>query len=326
MKYLVSVIFLIFFSVSYSASLDSPDFSNVKKNELSWNDWINKMKSQLEKENFKKSTIDILDDLTFNPRVIELDRKQPEFKLTFDEYLSKVIGEKKKKKINIEFNKNKELLKKIENKFNVNSKILVALWGIETSFGRYTGKFDILRSLASLSYDGRRTNFFQKELKNSLRIIDNGHFLKKDFFGSWAGAFGQTQFMPSTFIKYAVDFDGDNRKNLFKKPDSLASGANYLNKSGWKSGITWGEKFDVKITKKMKSLSDKKQFKKINFWNNLGFPIKKNYEDNQLLRLVIPDSNFNECYLVSQNFDVILNWNRSNYFALTVFLFADEIN
>jgi membrane-bound lytic murein transglycosylase B len=326
MKYFVSVIFVIFFSVSNSASLDSPDFSNVKKNELSWNDWINKMKSQLEKENFKKSTIDILDDLTFNPRVIELDRKQPEFKLTFDEYLSKVIGEKKKKKINIEFNKNKELLKKIENKFNVNSKILVALWGIETSFGRYTGKFDILRSLASLSYDGRRTNFFQKELKNSLRIIDNGHFLKKDFFGSWAGAFGQTQFMPSTFIKYAVDFDGDNRKNLFKKPDALASGANYLNKSGWKSGITWGEKFDVKITKKMKSLSDKKQFKKINFWNNLGFPIKKNYEDNQLLRLVIPDSNFNECYLVSQNFDVILNWNRSNYFALTVFLFADEIN
>ena len=103
-----------------------------------------------------------MDNLTFNPRVIELDRKQPEFKLTFDEYLTKVIGEKKKKEIKIEFNKNKELLKKIENRYNVDSKILVALWGIETSFGRYTGKFDILRSLASLSYDGRRTKFFKK--------------------------------------------------------------------------------------------------------------------------------------------------------------------
>ena len=265
MKYIISIIFVIFYTASNSASLDSPDFSNIKKNDLSWNDWVNKMKIQLKKENFKKSTIDIFDTLTFNPRVIELDRKQPEFKLTFDEYLSKVIGEKKKREIQIEFNKNKELLKKIENKFNVDSKILVALWGIETSFGKYTGKFDILRSLASLSYDGRRTTFFQKELKNSLKIIDNGHFPKKDFYGSWAGAFGQTQFMPSTFMKYAVDFDGDNRKNLFKKSDALASGANYLDKTGWKNGTTWGERFNIEITKEMKSLSKKKNLKKLIF-------------------------------------------------------------
>ena len=325
MKYIISIDFLIFFTTSNSASLDSPDFSNIKKNDLSWDDWISKMKIQLKKENFKKSTIDIFDTLTFNPRVIELDRKQPEFKLTFDEYLSKVIGQKKKKEIKIEFNKNRELLKKIENKFNVNSKILVALWGIETSFGKYTGKFDILRSLASLSYDGRRTNFFQKELKNSHKIIDNGHFSKTDFYGSWAGAFGQTQFMPSTFIKYAVDFDGDDRKNLFKKSDALASGANYLNMTGWKNGNTWGERFNIEITKEMKTLSEKKKYKKFDFWEKKGFSFKKKYNEDQLLRLVIPDSNFNECYLVSKNFDVILGWNRSNYFALTVFLFADEI-
>ena len=263
MKYIISIIFVIFYTESNSASLDSPDFSNIKKNDLSWNDWVNKMKIQLKKENFKKSTIDIFDTLTFNPRVIELDRKQPEFKLTFDEYLSKVIGEKKKREIQIEFKNNKELLRKIENKFNVDSKILAALWGIETSFGKYTGKFDILRSLASLSYDGRRTTFFQKELTNSLKIIDKGHFPKKDFYGSWAGAFGQTQFMPSTFMKYAVDFDGDSRKNLFKKSDALASGANYLDKTGWKNGTTWGEKFNIEITKEMKSLSKKKNLKKL---------------------------------------------------------------
>ena len=131
--------------------------------------------------------------------------------------------------------------------------------------------------------------------------------------------------MPSTFIKYAVDFDGDDRKNLFKKSDALASGANYLNKTGWKNGNTWGERFNIEITKEMKTLSEKKKYKKFDFWEKKGFSFKKKYNEDQLLRLVIPDSNFNECYLVSKNFDVILGWNRSNYFALTVFLFADEI-
>ncbi len=323
----ILIIFFIFscFTLCESKSLDSPDFSKVEENQLSWNEWISKIQNDLKKDKFKESTLNILKDLKFNPRVIELDRKQPEFKLTFDEYIEKVIGERKKKNIKKKYKENQELLNKIANQYKVDPKIILALWGIETSFGKYTGNFDILRSLASLSYDGRRTNFFLKELKKSLLIIDQGHFKKSEFVGSWAGAFGQTQFMPSTFIKYAVDFDGDKKKNLFNKKDALASGANYLNKTGWNNNIEWGERVNVEITNEMKSLSKKKVYKNLSFWKELGIFTKKKYQTNQHLRLVVPDSNFNECYLVSKNFDVILGWNRSNYFALTVFLFSDEV-
>ena len=266
-----------------------------------------------------------MDSLKFNSRVIELDRKQPEFRLTFDKYLERVVTTENKAKLNSEFKKNKDLFLKIESQFKVNSKILAALWGIETSFGKHVGKLDILQSLASLAYDGRRKEFFNKELENALTILDKGHFDRKLFKGSWAGAFGQTQFMPSTFLKYAVDFDGDSKKNLFQKNDALASGANYLSKIGWKDSLYWGEKVDLVINENFKKLAKNKEFKNVKFWKNNGIKLKKSYENNSL-RLVLPDSNNNDCYLVSKNFDVILNWNRSNYFALTVFLFSDELN
>ena len=325
MKYLFSLMLLLFSFSCFSKSLDAPDFSKVKQNDLSWNEWIIKIKKELEKERYNNSSFELIDDLSFNPRVIELDRKQPEFKLTFDQYLNKVLNDKKKRDIVKKFNENKNLLNKIQLKYNVDPKIIVALWGIETSFGKYTGKFNILRSLASLSYDGRRTSFFYKEFKNSLKILEQGHFSSKDFIGSWAGAFGQTQFMPSTFMNYAVDFDGDKKKNLFSKEDALASGANYLKKIGWDDNLVWGEKIDVKIDKQLKELSKTKKYYDLDYWEKMGINLNKEYEPNQKLRLVIPDSNFNDCYLVSKNFDVILGWNRSNYFALTVFLFSDEI-
>ena len=183
---------------------------------------------------------------------------------------------------------------------------------------------DILRSLASLAYEGRRSKFFTNELKNALLILEKGHFERKKFKGSWAGAFGQTQFMPSTFLNYAVDFDGDEKKNLFNKADALASGANYLKKVGWDSKIPWGEKINMIPSENFKFLANEKKFHDSNFWIKNGVNLKKVYGDS-LLRLVIPDSNNNQCYLVSKNFDVILDWNRSNYFALTVFLFSDEI-
>lgn len=265
-----------------------------------------------------------LDSIKFNSRVIELDRKQPEFRLKFDKYFNNVVTKKNIKRINLYFNNNEKLLRNIENTFNVKSEILVSLWGIETSFGKHLGKLDILSSLATLAYDGRRKDFFSKELENALFILDKGHFNRNIFKGSWAGAFGQTQFMPSTFLKYAVDFDGDSKKNLFNKGDALASGANYLNKIGWDNNIPWGEKVDLLITNELKELAIKREFKDTKFWMKKGLVLKKNYNDN-LLKLILPDSNNNQCYLVSKNFDVILDWNRSNYFALTVFLFSDEI-
>ncbi len=322
--FLSFLIILSIVDISYSKSNDSPNLKISSNNKISWNEWILKTKQDLKRKKFKKSTIDYLNKIRFNPKIIELDRKQPEFKLTFDKYLKNIITEKNKKKINFHFLKQKLLLKKIEENFEVNSKILVSLWGIETSFGEYTGKLDILRSLATLAYDGRRKDFFSKELENALLILEKKHFKRDQFKGSWAGAFGQTQFMPSTFINHAIDFDGDSKINLFNKSDALASGANYLKKIGWNNSLEWGESVNTKITDYLSSLAKSKTFKSVNFWKNNGIRLNKEY-GNSKLRLIIPDSNNNDCYLVSKNFDVILNWNRSNYFALTVFLFSDEI-
>ncbi len=308
----------------YGQSNDSPNLDVISNNDISWNDWILKTKRVLEQKKFKQSTINYLNKIRFNPRVIELDRKQPEFRLTFDEYLKNIITENNKKKINLHFLRQQKLLKQIEQTFEVNPKILVALWGIETSFGKYTGKLDILRSLASLAYDGRRKEFFSKELENALLILEKNHFKREQFKGSWAGAFGQTQFMPSTFLNHAIDFDGDSKINLFNKSDALASGANYLKKVGWNNSLEWGESVNLEITDYFLSLAKSKKFKSVNFWQKNGIKLNKDYGKNKL-KLIIPDSNNNDCYLVSENFDVILDWNRSNYFALTVFLFSDEI-
>ena len=319
-------IFIFFLSSdSSSKSNDSPDLNYKSENKVTWSQWIKQTKVDFLKEGFKVSTLDNLDGLKFNRRVIELDRKQPEFKLNFNQYLKNNLTEKKKKYLVKKYNENKPLLEEIYGLYDVNPKILASLWGIETSYGNYLGKFDILSSLASLAYDGRRKTFFLKQLKYALKILEDGHIQKSQFKGSWAGAFGQTQFMPSTFKKYAIDFDGNQKINLFKKEDALASGANYLKKAGWDNNIVWGEKIDIDISDELRKLSNLKVFKKIKSWEKYGIIFKNKYNKNQLMRLVIPDSEDNQIFLVSKNFDVILDWNRSNYFALTVFLLSDEI-
>ena len=323
--YLVCILFLFAPFQSYSTSNDAPNLNiNIKK-KLSWDQWLDQIKIKFREKKINDKTINLLNFVKFNSRVIELDRQQPEFTITFEKYFNNVVNVKSKKNLNRKYLNNIKLLSKINDQFNVNPKILVALWGIETSFGNHIGKLDILRSLASLAYDGRRRDFFTKELENALIILDQGHFDRKSFKGSWAGAFGQTQFMPSTFLKYAVDFDGDSKKNLFRKHDALASGANYLKSVGWNNDLPWGQKVNISLTDRIRVLEKKKIFKTFNFWNEMGANLNNKFK-NVKLRIVVPDSKYNECYLVSENFDVILNWNRSNYFALTVFLFSDEIN
>ena len=241
MKLFIFIFVIFFFSNAFDKSNDSPNLNYTIKNTLSWNQWIKKLKRDLAEEKFKQSTINNLDKLVFNKRVIELDRKQPEFKLNFNQYLKRYLTPKKKK-LKEKYSEHFQLLKNLEEKFKVDSKVLISLWLVETSFGEYLGKFDILNSLASLAFDGRRREFFLQELKYALRILDEGHFSREEFRGSWAGAFGQTQFMPSTFKKFAIDFDENNKINLFEKGDALASGANYLNKVGWNNKIKWGGK------------------------------------------------------------------------------------
>ncbi len=327
MRYILFIFLFFYSNLVFTKSQDSPDLSVANRNAIEWNDWIINLKKNYEKKKkFKKNTLKYLDNLKLNKKVIDLDRKQPEFTINFNQYLKRNINDKKKNELKKKFVENKLLLKKIEKKYQVDGKVIMALWAIESSFGKYTGKFDIIRSLASLAFDGRRKDFFLKELEHALRIIDDGHIPKNQFLGSWAGAFGQTQFMPSTFHRYAIDFDGNNKINLFEKQDALASGANYLNLAGWDNKLYWGEKIKIELNNDLRNLSDRKKFKNLKYWENYGIILKNKYNEDDLLRLIIPDSDDNQCYLVTKNFDVILDWNRSNYFALTVFLLSNEID
>ena len=235
-------IFLFLF-INYDAfakSNDSPKYS-YENNKIGWNEWIKSLKNDLQESDLKVSTLKLLDDLKFNERVVQLDRKQPEFKLTFNEYLKNVISDKRVKNGKKKIYENNDLLNEIKKIYGIPKSLIVSLWGVETSYGKYTGKFDVLNSLASLSYDGRRSAFFLKELKHSLKIIDAGDISRSNLKGSWAGAIGQTQFMPSTFINYAQDFNKDGKKDLLNdSSDALASGANYLARMGWDINYKWG--------------------------------------------------------------------------------------
>ncbi len=323
---LIFLSLFLFYEIVLTESLDSPKFES-KDHVISWERWLNNLKIELKSLNLKDDTLKILNEIKFNSRVVELDKKQPEFKLTFNEYLSKVITNKRVEKGKLKLKKNLDLIKEIERNYNVSPYIIVSLWGIETSYGKHQGKFDVLNSLASLSFDGRRANFFLKELKHSLKIIDDGHISRKNLRGSWAGAFGHTQFMPSTFVNYAQDFDNDGKKDLLNNySDALASGANYLSKMGWINNLSWGEEIkDFVVDEEILELSKKKVYKNENFWKSVGLPIRRSYSEYKL-RIIIPDESSNRVFLVTENFDVILNWNRSNYFALAVNILSDKIN
>ena len=266
----------------------------------------------------------------FIPRVVELDRKQPEFTLTLNQYLERVINAQRVQKGKQALAANRQLLDKISAKYGVQPRFIVAFWGIETNFGEHTGGFSVISALATLAFDGRRSKYFTKELKNALKIISQGHITNAKMVGSWAGAMGQTQFMPSTFLSYAVDFDGDGKSNVWNsKADALASGANYLSKIGWSDKLTWGR--EVKLPQGLaasQKVGKKSKMQSLAQWQELGVtsadgsPLPSR---NLKAALLIPKRGEGRAFLVYQNFNKILNWNRSNYFAIAVGELSDAI-
>ena len=262
----------------------------------------------------------------FIPRVIELDNSQPEFKLTLDQYLKRVVTPLRIKIANIKYKKNKIIINEISKFYGVQPRFLIALWGIETDFGRLTGGFSVISSLATLAYDGRRHDYFKKELFNALKIIDDGHITLKKMTGSWAGAMGQCQFMPSSFLNYASDWDKNGSKDIWHtKSDVFASAANYLKKVGWSNQTTWGRKVYIG---NYKGKYSKNKVLNLKQWSQEGI-LQKNKTKLPLVllnaRLVIPDNYSNYGFLVYKNFDALLNWNRSNYFAIAVGKLSDSI-
>ena len=297
--------------------------------------WLVELREEAMGLGISKATLDAaLGDVTPHERVIELDRSQPEFNLTYDEYLAKFISDWRRNTGVKMMAEHSEILDEVANKYGVQKRFLVTFWGLETSYGRYLGSFNVPRALATLAHDGRRSAYFRKELLNALRIIEDGHIAAADMKGSWAGAMGQSQFMPSSFLNYAVDWDGDGRRDIWStKPDVFASAANYLKKAGWRDDITWGRKVRIPgdlVIKGMGAtkLSESKTWLKLPEWQAAGV---RNADGGTLparplkARLVMPDGVDGPAYLVYSNYESILRWNRSNYYALAIGHLSDSL-
>jgi len=261
-------------------------------------------------------------------RVIELDRRQPETIQSSSEYLAARVTPGLVRVGRQMLRRYPAWLSRIEGEYAVQRRFLVALWGVETHYGQYTGTFPVIHSLATLAYDGRRGDYFRRELTQALRILENGHISLPQMRGSWGGAMGQCQFMPSTFLQHAVDADGDGRVDLWGSiPDALASAANYLKSEGWRYDQTWGRQvslpdgFDTKVA----GLGNRRS---LAVWQELGV---RQFDGSVLPQrkldasLVLPDGPNGSAYLVYDNFRVLLRWNRSVSFALAVGILADRL-
>jgi membrane-bound lytic murein transglycosylase B len=262
------------------------------------------------------------------PRVIELDRKQPERRFTFAEYRERVVNATRIERGRRLRAEHGALLAQVQAEYGIPSDIIVALWGIESNFGETQGSFPVIAALATLAWDGRRASFFRKELLAALRVLDKGHVAPARMYGSWAGAMGQCQFMPTTFLAYAVDADGDGRRDIWDSlPDVFASIANYMRGAGWRSGYRWGRA--VALPRAASGLTTGLEHKaSLARWAELGLrradgaPLP---EEPIRASLVVPDAGDGAAFLVYDNFRSLMVWNRSTYFALSVGLLADEL-
>jgi membrane-bound lytic murein transglycosylase B len=263
------------------------------------------------------------------PRVLELDRRQPETTLTFDEYIARVVNSGRVETGRARLQENRELLGRVGQTYGVQPRFIVSLWGIETDFGRLTGTFSIVAALATLAYDGRRSAFFREELLNALRIVARGHIAPQELRGSWAGAMGQSQFMPSSYLAYAVDFDGDGRADIWNtRADVFASAANYLAKVGWRGDETWGREVQLPAGFDRALVDHNKVQKSLAEWHALGIRRKDGGDlpARDLNASVIqPGGAEGPSFLIYNNYRVLLRWNRSLYFATAVGFLADRI-
>ena len=300
----------------------------------SFQEWIIKYKTYAYDKGVSKKTIDeVFKNIKFIDKVIKYDRQQPEFFEDTLTYVSKRANKSRKikaKKLLIEY---KDLFNDVEKKFSVEKEILTSLWAIETNFGKHVGKMDILSCLATLSFDKRRSEFFSSQLLTLLLLIDKKLIDKKSLYGSWAGAYGNFQFMPSTIKNYAIDYDGNGKIELKSSiKDSLASAANYINKIGWKMNepCFYRVKLNNKIKKKYINISARNitNRMKISYWKKNGVV---NFDGSKLSKnnkaaLISPDNNPDSpSYLVFQNYEKILKWNRSLRFAISVCTLANMI-
>ncbi len=306
-------------------------------------EYIIKLKAEALAQGFSQALIDeSFAEVKFHKRAVKADRSQPENIETLDTYLPKRVPKWKVDKARALYKEHQALLNQIGEKYQVQPRFIVALWGLETNFGKFTGGYNVISALATLAYEGRREVFFKKQLMAALTILDEGHISNENMKGSWAGAMGQNQFMPTSFLSYAVDGDGDGKKDIWQNQvDIFSSMANYLQKEGWNDELTWGRQ--VKLPKNFdytlaipKNTGSRKNWLKawsktertLAQWQALG--VRRSDGTNLpnvdiKAALVFPDDENGRAYLAYDNYKSLMHWNLSYYFVSSVGHLSDRI-
>ena len=275
----------------------SPAFARAQSPDPKFSGWLAGLRADALRAGVDQGTLDnAFSNVELIPRVMELAHNQPEFKMSFDEYLAVVVSPERVTRGRALLKENRALLSRFAGSYGVPEPILTALWGIESNYGTRLGDFEVVSALATLAYNGFRAKFFREQLIAALRIVSQGHIGLHGMKGSWAGAMGQCQFIPTSFLAYAADGDGDGRKDIWtNKADVFASIGNYLHRVGWRPGEGWGEEVAA------------------------GTPARKGE------RIVRPAGAKGPAYRTTENFRVILRWNQSDFFGLAVGILSDRI-
>ncbi|WP_217536609.1 lytic murein transglycosylase [Vibrio metschnikovii] len=316
-------------SVILGLTLSAPLLANT----VSFEQYLEGLKQQARQEGISEQILaEAFANVEYRPRAVTADRNQPERRLTLDEYIPRAVPDWKVKQAQALYEKHYDELQRIGKQYGVQPRFIVALWGVESNFGSFTGNFPVIDALSTMAYNGRREEFFRKETMAALQILQQGHITVDEMKGSWAGAMGQCQFMPSSFLAFAADGDGDGKKDIWgTKADVFASTANYLSKSGWDDRYTWGRQ--VKIPANFDKALEGRQAEKgklLREWSELGItrydgqPLPQLKEDIKAW-LIMPDDESGRIYLVYNNYNVLMKWNRSHYFAVAVSHLADRI-
>ena len=319
--YKIFIIFILFTYFNPSISNDSLEYEN----------WLKSLRIESLNAGISPEVFDnTMKSAKIIDKIKQLDTKQPEKRISFKDYLSRTVSKKRIELGQINYIKYKEQLDKVALKYKVQPRFIVAIWGIETNYGSYTGNFPVISALTTLAYKGRRSNFFRKQLIAALHILNNGNIKLENMNGSWAGAMGESQFMPSSYLKYAQDFDKDGKKDIWNnKLDIFASIAYYLKSHGWDNTRTWGREVIIPdLVLKNKSLLNLKN-KTLKFWSDKNIKMLNGDKlplINLKANIIIPDSTSNKQFLVYGNYSKIKKYNNSNYYALSVGILSDRIS
>lgn len=293
--------------------------------------YVEQLKNQARQQGISQGTIDsAFTNVHFIDRVINSDRNQLEKKITLDDYLTRVLPAAKIEQGRVNYQQNLPALNQASARYGVQPQYIVALWAMESNFGKIQGKEDVFSALATLGFEGRREAFFTKELMAALKIVDSGHATSEMMKGSWAGAMGQSQFMPSSYLNYGADGDSDGKIDIWNNTnDVFASTANYLSTEGWKANQSWGQEVKLPVGfDTSKTGLKNNQMHPASYWQQQGITqLDGSALSSNASRawVITPDDLQGRAFLVYDNFRTIMRWNRSTYFALSIGMMADAV-